>query len=447
MTNDKIIKPQALSGFPEWLPAEKLVETRLLDIIRRNFELFGFTPIETPAVERKEILNAKGVEAKEIYALSRLAAERGDGPTDTEMALHFDLTVPLARYVAQHFGHLTFPFRRYQIQKVWRGERPQAGRFREFYQCDIDIVGNGSLNILADAEIPSVINAIFSEIGIGPFLIRINNRKVLQGLLLAEGLDDAATIPTLRILDTLEKAGRDKVAASLVEQAGLSNTAAHRLLDRIDGTKDLDGLAEEAAVPLVSEGVAELQAVRAGLMALDVPAENWTIDLSIARGLDYYTGTVYETQLVDHPSLGSICSGGRYDNLAGTFTKQTLPGVGISIGLTRLLSRLFETGLLTGNRSTPADVLVTVMDQGLLGQCLSLASRLRAAGIATEVYTDTRKLGQQLKYADQKGFPLALVLGEDEAERGAVQIKNLTSGEQTTCEQDALIETVKALLT
>jgi len=446
MADQKIVKPQPLSGFPEWLPAEKLVETRLLDIIRRNFELFGFAPIETPAVERKDILLAKGVEAKEIYALSRLAAEQGAGPAETDMALHFDLTVPLARYVAQHYGRLVFPFRRYQIQKVWRGERPQAGRYREFYQCDIDIVGTEHLSILADAEIPSVINAIFTEIGIGRFLIRINNRKVLQGLLQAEGIEGDRVVSTLRILDALEKIGRDKVAANLTDEAGLAPTAADRLLGRIDGTTDLDGLAEEVDLPLVSEGVAELQAVRAGLMALDVPEENWTVDLSIARGLDYYTGTVYETRLVDHPSIGSICSGGRYDNLAHTFTKQSLPGVGISIGLTRLLARLFEAGILTAERSTPAQVLMTVMDRNLLGQCLSLASRLRAAGIATEVFTEKKKLGQQLKYADQRGFTLALVLGEDEAAAGKVQVKALASGEQRLCDQDTIVETVRVLL-
>ncbi|MEM7443715.1 MAG: histidine--tRNA ligase [Pseudomonadota bacterium] len=446
MSNDQIVKPRPLSGFPEWLPAEKLVETRLLDIIRRNFELYGFAPIETPSVERKEVLNAKGVEAKEIYALSRLAAEGGDGPTETEMALHFDLTVPLARYVAQHFSKLVFPFRRYQIQKVWRGERPQAGRFREFYQCDIDIIGNGALSILADAEIPSIINAVFTEMGIGRFLIRINNRKVLQGFLQAEGVADRDTVQVLRTLDALEKIGREKVAANLVDQAGLTTASADRLLSRIDGITDLDGLAEEVSIPLVSEGIAELQAVSAGLLAMEVPHKNWAIDLSIARGLDYYTGTVYETRLVDHPSLGSICSGGRYDNLAATFTKQALPGVGISIGLTRLLSRLFDAGLVEAGRSSPADILVTVMDRQLLGQCLMLASRLRGAGIAAEVFTDKKKIGAQLKYADQKGFPLALVLGDEEAKQGRVQIKTLATGDQISCDQDTLIDTVRPLL-
>lgn len=444
MTDNKIVKPQPLSGFPEWLPEEKLVEERFLATIRRNFVRYGFAPIETPAVERKEVLQAKGVEAKEIYALSRLAAEQDGGDPATEMALHFDLTVPLARYVAQHFGRLTFPFRRYQIQKVWRGERPQAGRFREFYQCDIDVIGNGILGLLADAEIPSVIAAIFTELAIGRFKIRINNRKVLQGLLQAEGVAEDRLAATLRAIDGLEKVGRDKVAAALADQVGLDGAAVQRLLDRITGAVALDDLARSVDNPLLAAGIDELRGVADGLDALGVDPDVWEIDLSIARGLDYYTGTVYETRLEDHPEVGSVCSGGRYDNLASTFTRQTLPGVGISIGLTRMLSRLFDAGIVTPGAQTPAPVLVTVMDQAYLADCLAVAGELRRADIATEVFTDAKKLGQQLKYADQKGFSLVVILGEDEVEHDRVQLKHLDTGEQHSHPRAMLVEAVRA---
>ncbi|MEQ9812495.1 MAG: histidine--tRNA ligase [Azospirillaceae bacterium] len=444
-TRAAIVKPQPISGFPEWLPEEKLVETRLLDIIRRNFERYGFAPIETPAVERKEVLQAKGVESKEIYALARLAAEGEGGDPATEMALHFDLTVPLARYVAQHYSRLAFPFRRYQIQKVWRGERPQAGRFREFYQCDIDIVGNGTLDVLADAEIPSVIDAIFSEAAIGRFLIRINNRKVLQGVLAAHGVAEDGFPAALRAIDALEKIGREKVAAALVEATGLAPATADTLLDRLiaGDLERLDGL---DGGPLLAAGLTELAQVGDGLAALGVPPGHWAFDLTIARGLDYYTGTVYETRLVDHPEVGSICSGGRYDDLASTFTKQKLPGVGISIGLTRMLSRLFEAGVVRPGAATPAPVLVTVMDRALLADCLGLAAELRRAGIATEVYSEPRKLGQQLKYADQKGFLIALILGESEKAAGEVQAKLLASAEQESVGRAGIVAWVKERL-
>ncbi len=431
-----VVKPRAISGFPEWLPAERLVEQRFLDIIRETFERFGFAPIETPAVERREVLTAKGIVDKEIYALSRLAAADDEDPS-TDLALHFDLTVPTARYVAQHFNRLVFPFRRYQIQKVWRGERPQAGRFREFTQCDIDIIGNGALDLLADAEIPAVIDAVFSrfaaDLGTGGFVIRLNNRKLLQGLLEAAGAaTPAALAAALRAIDALEKVGRDAVAAELVRDAGLTAAAADGLLDRLAAVTDpagLDGLAETA---LFEEGRAEVAQVFDGLAALGVPAGRVRLDLTIARGLDYYTGTVYETVLDALPGIGSVCSGGRYENLASTYTRQTLPGVGISIGLSRLVARAFEAGLIAPGPATPATVLVTVMDRTLLADSLDIARRLRAAGVATEVYTEPRKLAAQLKYADAKGFRYAVILGEDEKAAGTVQMKDLKEGAQTT---------------
>lgn len=431
MADTRIVKPIALGGFPEWLPEQKLVEERVLRVIRREFERFGFTPLETPAVERREVLSAKGVVDKEIYALSRLAAGEGEDAA-TEMALHFDLTVPLARYVAQHFDRLTFPFRRYQIQKVWRGERPQAGRFREFYQCDIDVVGNGRLSALADAELPCVIHAIFSQIGIGPFRIRINNRKVLQGFLDGLGVDAAARAEALRAIDALEKAGPDRVRAELVAKAGLDADGAARVIDFVNGDADLDRLKAMGMGPLFTEGIDELETLSRGLNALGMPRSDWTIDLSIARGLDYYTGTVYETVLIDNPEIGSICSGGRYDNLAGTFTTKSLPGVGLSIGLTRLLSRLFDAGVLATGASTPARVLVTVLDPARMSDYLALASALRRADIDTEIYTEARRIGDQLKYADRKGIEAAVIIGEAEFAAGQATVKWLTQGTQQT---------------
>ena len=446
MSERKIVKPQPVSGFPEWLPEHKLVEEQWLAVIRREFARFGFTPIETPAIERKEVLSAKGVVEKEIYALSRMAAGEGEDPA-TEMALHFDLTVPLARYVAQHFAALTFPFRRYQIQKVWRGERPQAGRFREFYQCDIDVVGNGSLGLLNDAEMPCVIHGIFSQLGIGRFVVRINNRKILQGYLAHLGVPAERIAMALRVIDTLEKLGREQVATDLQDQAGMEPEATGRLLDFLAGPAEPAHLAVVDAGPVFAQGVAELAEVAEGLLALGMPEEAFTIDLSIARGLDYYTGTVYETVLVDRPDFGSICSGGRYDNLAGTFTKQQLPGVGISIGLTRLLARLFEAELVSPGAATTAEVLVTVMDRAVLPQSLALARELRAAGLNTELFTQiNKKLGDQLKYADRKGIPMAAIAGQDELAGGLVTLKHLASGDQATVPRTDLAAVILARL-
>lgn len=446
MSERKIVKPQPVSGFPEWLPEQKLVEDHWLSIIRREFARFGFTPIETPAIERKDVLSAKGVVEKEIYALSRLAAGEGEDPS-TEMALHFDLTVPLARYVAQHFGSLTFPFRRYQIQKVWRGERPQAGRFREFYQCDIDVVGNGGLGLLNDAELPCIIHGIFSQLEIGRFVVRINNRKILQGLLQSLRVADDRVAIALRVIDTLEKVGRDQVASDLQSHVGMEVSSASQMLDVLTAEADLQRLAAMDGDPLLAKGVAELQEVVDGLDALGMPKDAYVVDLSIARGLDYYTGTVYETRLVDRPDFGSICSGGRYENLAGTFTKQQLPGVGISIGLTRLLSRLLEVGVVTPGRATTADVLVTIMGRAVLPQTLALARDLRTAGLNTEVFTQlNKKLGDQLKYADRKGFPIVVIAGEDELARGDVTLKHLASGEQVTVRQDELAAAIRSRL-
>ncbi|MGK9235674.1 histidine--tRNA ligase [Inquilinus limosus] len=445
MSETRIVKPQPISGFPEWLPEEKLVEDRILRIIREEYERYGFTPIETAAVERREILTAKGIVEKEIYALSRLAAGEGEDPS-TDMALHFDLTVPTARYVAQNAARLTFPFRRYQIQKVWRGERPQAGRFREFYQADIDVIGNGSLGFLADAEIPCVINAIFSRIGIGEFVIRINNRKLLQGYLADQGLSAEGVGAALKVIDAIEKVSRERTIADLSAQAGVDAAAAERIVDLVTRPVTIDDLRAIEGGVLYREGLDELGQVADGLAAFQVPARRWRIDLAIVRGLDYYTGTVYETQLVANPEVGSICSGGRYEDLASNYTRQKLPGVGISIGVTRLLSRLFDAGLLKPGAATPAPVLVTVMDRAQLPYYLGLATTLRAGGIATELFTEGRKVGDQLKYADKKGFRLAVIAGETEIAAGTAVLKDLVSGEQQTHPQGELVEAVRRVL-
>ena len=426
------VKPALLRGFDqEYLPAEQLQFNRLVDIIRRTFELFGFLPIETPSAERREILTSKGGVEKEIYALTRLA-EAEDDDAATKGALRFDLTVPLARYVAMHERELAFPFRRYQIQRVWRGETPQAnmGRFREFYQCDIDIIGRDKLSYLAEAEIPSVIYSVFREMAIGEFRIRINNRKVLRGLLQSFDVADAKAPAVLRLLDKAEKEAATAIVKGL-QAEGLSAKAAESLFDLIAARRTtaetFAALKKVAANDALGTGLDEAQKIIGAMRAFGVPDSAYAFDLGVVRGLDYYTGTIYETTLVDAPELGSICSGGRYDDLASYFTDTRLPGVGISIGLTRLFSKLREANLLQPLPRTPAEVLVTTMDPKYLDRYLGLAATLRAAGINTEVYLEAAKLGNQLSYADRKGFRVALIAGENEFAKGTVQVKNLAA--------------------
>jgi histidyl-tRNA synthetase len=399
----QIQKPTPISGFPEWLPAEKLVEQRFLDKIRATYEAYGFTPIETAAAERAEVLSAKGGLEKEIYALSRLAAGEGE-EAETGLALHFDLTVPTARYVAQNYGHLTFPFRRYQIQKVWRGERPQAGRFREFYQADIDVIGDGQLSIVTDAEIPAIIYDLFRELAIGDFVIRISNRKILSGYLAHLGCADAAVNGVLGTIDKIEKIGPEKVTRELEASGALAAPALDKLMALIATKRSNEELISHLYSVSGNErftlGVDELAEVVEAVAALGVPESHLEIDLTIVRGLDYYTGTIYETRLVDHPEIGSICSGGRYDDLASHFIDKPLPGVGISIGLTRLLASLFKAGLVTATAQSPAPVLVTTLERERTADYLKLARYLREGGIKTEVFLEPKKLGQQLKYAD-----------------------------------------------
>ncbi|MEM7447570.1 MAG: histidine--tRNA ligase [Myxococcota bacterium] len=416
-----ILKPSPISGFPEWLPEQKLVEEQMLQTMRSIFESYGFTPIETAAVERKAIVAAKGVADKELYALERLGAAPGEDAS-TELALHFDLTVPTARYVAQNYGKLVFPFRRYQIQKVWRGERPQAGRFREFYQCDIDVVGHETLDLLVDAEMLAVVDQVFRSLNVGRTLFRISNRKILHGLLSHGGLAGEAMTSAMLAIDALEKLGMDRVREALT-QAGLR--AATTVLELISSPISISELVSLDRGPFFALGVKELELVSEGLKQFGVDEDRYAIDLTIARGLDYYTGTVYETRLTSEPELGSICSGGRYENLASAYSKQVLPGVGLSIGLTRLLSRLFEKGELDTRKKTPAEVLVTMMDVEQRHFYIHVANKLREAGIPTELYTEPKKLKAQLKYADAKGFDTVILAGSREIESNSVTVKSL----------------------
>ena len=423
------VKPALLRGFDqEYLPQDQLHFNRLIDIIRRNFELYGFLPIETPTAERREVLTSKGGVEKEIYALTRLA-EADDDEASTKGALRFDLTVPLARYVAMRERELAFPFRRYQIQRVWRGETPQArkGRFREFYQCDIDIINRDKLSYLAEAEIPSVIYSVFREMAIGEFRIRINNRKVLKGLLQEFRVADDKAPAVLRALDKAEKEDAARILTELGRE-GLSHSQASELLDLVGKKRSSDEtLSVLGDLKSCAEGLDELRRMVDAIRQFGVPDSAFAVDLGVVRGLDYYTGTIYETTLVNAPELGSICSGGRYDDLASYFTDTRLPGVGISIGLTRLFSRLKEAGLLQPLPRTPAEVLVTTLDPRYLEKYLKIAATLRSHGINTEVYLESSRLDKQLTYADRKGFRIAIIAGENEISKDVVQMKHLSS--------------------
>lgn len=446
---DKIVEPRAVSGFPEWLPEEEIEFQRLLGVIRDGFELFGFTPIETASAELLEVLSSKGEINKQIYGLYRPNVAEED--QETQLALHFDLTVPLARYVAMNFGKLTFPFRRYQIQKVWRGERSQKGRFREFYQCDIDIVGNESLDPLNDAEIPAIIYQIFTRMQIGDFTIRMSNRKLLQGFLEKKGITGEKVFDVLRSIDRIQKTGKESVRLDLIENLKITEGIAERLLD----LAGISGKGKEVVIRLsndpvdhhvFAEGLHELNFLVDNLGALGVPDSAYEIDLSITRGLDYYTGTVYETFLKSHPDLGSVCSGGRYDNLASHFTNKRLPGVGISIGLTRLFSYLIGAGTVKPASSSKTRVLVAVLDRGRLGDYFKAATLLRNEGISTEVFLEDKKLKAQFKYADKKGIPYVLIAGEDEFAKGVWLIKDMKSGEQKEVKQEEFVERITTIV-
>lgn len=422
----KIVEPSILSGFMELLPKEQMIMTRMTDIIKKTFESYGFIPLDTPVLEKSEVLLAKsgGETAKQVYRFNK---------GDSDIAMRFDLTVPLARYVAQHYGELTFPFRRYHIGKVYRGEKPQKGRFREFYQCDIDIIGNGSLGIVNDAEIVSVIFSTFKALNIGSFKIMINNRKLLNGYF--EYLQIENTVETLRIVDKIDKIGRDNVKKELIKEVNLTEDTAENVLKFLDNSGSiadiLEGLkAYDIPNDKFKEGLAELEAVCENIKALGVSEEYFTVNLKIARGLDYYTGTVYETMLCDYPQLGSICSGGRYDELASNYTKQSLPGVGISIGLSRLFYQLNEVGAIQyDNRCTPTEILFIPMSD-TVQYTLEKATEFRKAGYAVEVYMNDGKMAKKLTYANKLGIPYVAIIGGDEMTQGVFKIKDMESGQQ-----------------
>ncbi|WP_242164494.1 histidine--tRNA ligase [Lysobacter sp. M15] len=433
-----MIKPRTPPGVMELLPRDQIAFQRMLDTIRRTFERFGFLPVETPVFELTEVLLTKsgGETERQVYFVQSTGALEKGGEGLPELALRFDLTVPLARYVAEHEHDLAFPFRRYQMQRVYRGERAQRGRFREFYQCDIDVVGKDVLSTRYDAEIPAVISAVFEALAIGDFTIHLNHRKLLRGYFEGLGIEGERQFAVLRELDKLDKRGEGPVRATLQgEGFGLPDDAVDRLMSfaRVRSTGHDDALAKLAALgsgtALFEEGRDELRAVLEQLRVLGVPEARYAINLSIARGLDYYTGIVYETTLDAHPQIGSICSGGRYDNLAGHYTKSKLPGVGISIGLTRLFFQLREAGLV-GTADSSVDALVTLLDDAGLGTALSLSQRLRAAGLNVETQLEPRKLARQLQYADRAGIRFVVIRGEDEAARGMVAVKDLRRGEQ-----------------
>ncbi len=434
--NRTIVEPSVLAGFVELLPKEQMMFTRMQDTIKQTFESYGFIPLDTPVLEKSEVLLAKsgGDTAKQVYRFTK---------GDTDMALRFDLTVPLARYVAQHYGELVFPFRRYHIGKVYRGERPQKGRFREFYQCDIDIIGNGSLGIINDAEIVSIINSTFEALNIGEFTVMINNRKLLNGFFESWGVTD--TVEVLRVVDKLDKIGADAVRKELLE-LGTGEAAAEAILTLTSLGGSYEGILArlkemEIENEMFQTGLAELDAVCAQMKAFGIPEGRFTINLKIARGLDYYTGTVYETYLKDYPELGSICSGGRYDELASNYTKQSLPGVGISIGLSRLFYQLCQAGIVDfGGRMTPSEILFIPM-QGTMSYALSRAAEFRRAGIPCETYMNEGKMGKKFGYADKLGIPYAAVIGEDEMAADVVTLKNMTTGEQFTVKSVAEYKT------
>jgi histidyl-tRNA synthetase len=422
----------------ELLPRDQIAFQRMLDTIRATFERFGFLPVETPVMELSEVLLTKsgGETERQVYFVQSTGSLEKAGEGLPELALRFDLTVPLARYVAEHEHDLAFPFRRYQMQRVYRGERAQRGRFREFYQCDIDVIGKDALSPRFDAEIPAVIAAVFERLAIGEFTIQLNHRKLLRGYFEGMGIEGEQQMLVLRELDKLDKRGEDAVRATLAgEDFGLSGDVIDRLMafSKVRSTGHADALAKldalGAGTPLFEEGRAELQAILQQLRALGVEESRYAINLSIARGLDYYTGVVYETTLDAYPQIGSICSGGRYDNLASHYSKSKLPGVGISIGLTRLFYQLREAGLV-GIADSSVDVLVALMDDAGLDAALAMSQTLRAAGLNVETQLEPRKLAKQMQYADKAGIRFVAMRGEDEAARGVVAVKDLRRGQQ-----------------
>ena len=434
------VQPRTLSGFMELLPGPQQQMEQIMAILRETYSLYGFTPLDTPVIESSEVLLAKagGETEKQIYRFTK---------GDSDLSLRFDLTVPLAKYVALHYADLSFPFRRYQIGKVYRGERAQRGRFREFYQADIDIIGDGKLDIANEAEIPAIISQTFTRLGLQRFQIRVNNRKILNGFYAMQGLSEKSG-DIMRTVDKLDKIGAEKVGQLLVEELALTQEQANEILTfiAIKGNNQevltaLEGYRGRNEV--FDQGLDELTTVVKYLSAFGVAEEKFAVDLTIARGLDYYTGTVYETTMLDHPEVGSICSGGRYDNLAEYYTDKILPGVGISIGLTRLFYVLNEQGMLNPEMNTaPADVLILPMTEDL-SDAIALATKLRQAGVRTQLYTEQKKFKAKMSYADKLGVPYVVFLGDDEIAGNVVTCKDMASGQQTTLPFDETLGLIR----
>lgn len=426
----KKIQPKTLPGFMELLPSDQILFNRLYDTIRGVYESFGFLPLDTPTIEYSEILLAKagGETEKQIYRFNK---------GDHDLSLRFDLTVPLARYVSEHYADLTFPFKRYQMSKVFRGERPQKGRYREFYQCDIDIIGNETLPLIYDAEMPAVIYNIFKKLNIGDFIIRINNRKILNGFFEYLGLSESAT-DVLRIIDKLDKIGIDNVKEELLNIVSDIN-----IIDKIIEFISIKGTNEEIINSLnnlnidnlvFNEGINELKSVIKYLDLYGVSESNYTIDLTIARGLDYYTGTVYETNLKEYPGLGSICSGGRYDNLTEYYTSQHLPGIGVSIGLTRLFSQLKSEGIITDDKKSLIDILVLPMDDEVLKYSMDIANRLREQNKKVDICYTGKNIKNKMKYADKLGVKKVIIIGDNEVANNTLVLKDMELGTQDVIE-------------
>jgi histidyl-tRNA synthetase len=433
------IEINPISGFPEWLPNLRLQEERFINTIRQQYQLFGFTPIETAAVERFNVLTAKTAMQRQIFTLGR--PEEGEAD-ESDLGLHFDLTVPLARYVVQNAEKLVFPFRRYQIQKVWRGERKQRSRFREFYQCDIDVVGRGTLDPIHDAEIPCVISATFEALKLPDFQVQISNRKILGDLIRVAQPDPEQLTRALRAIDKGDRDEIEKTRAALAAE-GVDARIIPAVLDlvRCDSVADARKILQSSGA--ATAGLDELQAVMESAVALGMPEARLRPNFAIARGLDYYTGTIYETFLVGKEDWGSICSGGRYDDLASFFTTQKYPGVGISIGLTRLFNLLVQSGLIDVSRATPTQVLVTMLNRAAyLKEYLALARILRERGIPTEVFLEPVGLRGQLGYAKDKGIPLAVIAGETEIGQGVVNVKDMRANKQEVVARDGLVDYV-----
>lgn len=430
------IKPRTLPGFMELLPQDQILFNKMYDTIRKNYEKFGYLPLDTPTIEISEVLLAKagGETEKQIYRFMK---------GENDLSLRFDLTVPLARYVAEHYNDLVFPFKRYQMSKVFRGERPQKGRFREFYQCDIDVIGNESLDLMYDAEIPTVIYNVFKELNIGKFTIRINNRKILNGFFASLDLSNEAS-DILRVIDKIDKVGFDQIKNDLANMNIIPSS-----IDKIMEFISINGTVNEILVRLkklnignnlFNDGLNELETVINNLIDFKVPEAYFKIDLTIARGLDYYTGTVYETVLDDYSKLGSICSGGRYENLTGYYTDQKLPGIGISIGLTRLFSQLKEEEIIKSDVKSLTDVLIIPIDMNDMPFILSLASTLRNNDIKTDIYLLDKKMNQKMKYADKLGIPNVILIGENEIKEKNVTLKDMVIGTQEKLTIEDLIK-------